>query len=136
MSCYRYKTNSARHFLLRRQTFSKLLFKTIFSLQQVQQKFMVANKQIDPKILLIYSVKNFLYVCVCVFVLLPLLFPSRGGRKQALSFECKIDQGDYTTWIFLAGIYLLKVNNRKTRTRCEICSKLTIKKPERRLTSF
>ena len=29
-----------------------------------------------------------------------------------------------------AGIYLLKVNNRKTRTRCEICSKLTIKTPE------
>ena len=25
------------------------------------------------------------------------------------------------------GIYLLKVNNRNTRTRCEICSKLTIK---------
>ena len=32
-----------------------------------------------------------------------------------------------------AGIYLLKVNNRNTRTRCEICSKLTIKKPERRI---
>ena len=30
-----------------------------------------------------------------------------------------------------AGIYLLKVNNRNTRTRCEICSKLTIKTPER-----
>ena len=29
-----------------------------------------------------------------------------------------------------AGIYLLKVNNRSTRTRCEICSKLTIKTPE------
>ena len=27
----------------------------------------------------------------------------------------------------LGGIYLLKVNNRNTRTRCEICSKLTIK---------
>ena len=27
---------------------------------------------------------------------------------------------------FPAGIYLLKVNNRNTRTRCEICSKLTI----------
>ena len=26
-----------------------------------------------------------------------------------------------------AGIYLLKVNNRNTRTRCELCSKLTIK---------
>ena len=30
------------------------------------------------------------------------------------------------------GIYLLKVNNRNTRTRCAICSKLTIKTPERR----
>ena len=31
-----------------------------------------------------------------------------------------------------AGIYLLKANNRNTRTRCEICSKLTIKLPEQR----
>ena len=30
------------------------------------------------------------------------------------------------------GIYLLKVNNRNTRIRCEICSKLTIKIPKRR----
>ena len=30
------------------------------------------------------------------------------------------------------GIYLLKVNNRNTRIRCEICSKLTIKAPEQR----
>ena len=30
------------------------------------------------------------------------------------------------------GIYLLKVNNRNIRTRCEICSKLAIKTPERR----
>ena len=29
------------------------------------------------------------------------------------------------------GINLLKVNNRNTRARCEICPKLTIKKPER-----
>ena len=28
------------------------------------------------------------------------------------------------------GIYLLKVNNKNTRTRCQICSKLTIKAPE------
>ena len=27
--------------------------------------------------------------------------------------------------------YMFKVNNRNTRTRCEICSELTIKKPER-----
>ena len=30
-----------------------------------------------------------------------------------------------------ANIYLLKVNNRNTRKRCETCSKLTIKTPER-----
>ena len=30
------------------------------------------------------------------------------------------------------GIYLLKVNNKDTRTRCEIRSKLTIKTPEQR----
>ena len=35
-----------------------------------------------------------------------------------------------------AGIYLLKVNNGSTRTRCEICSKLTIKIPEWRHASF
>ena len=29
-----------------------------------------------------------------------------------------------------AGIYLFKVNNRNTRTKCEICSQLTIKTPE------
>ena len=31
-----------------------------------------------------------------------------------------------------AEIHLLKVKNRITRTRCEKCSKLTIKTPERR----
>ena len=30
-----------------------------------------------------------------------------------------------------ANIYLFKVNNRNTRKRCEIWSKLTIKTPER-----
>ena len=32
----------------------------------------------------------------------------------------------------LAGNYMFKVDNRNTRTRCEICPKLTIKTPERR----
>ena len=32
---------------------------------------------------------------------------------------------------FQASFCLLKVNNRNTRTRCEICSKLAIKTPER-----
>ena len=30
------------------------------------------------------------------------------------------------------GVYLFKVNNRNSRTRCKICSKLTTKAPERR----
>ena len=30
------------------------------------------------------------------------------------------------------NIFLFKVNNRNTKKRCEICSKLTIKAPERR----
>ena len=34
---------------------------------------------------------------------------------------------------FPANIYSLKANNRNTRKRCEICFKLTIKTPERRV---
>ena len=33
---------------------------------------------------------------------------------------------------FPADIYLLKLNNRNTREKCELCSRLTIKTPERR----
>ena len=35
-----------------------------------------------------------------------------------------------------AGNYMFKVNNGNTRTRCEICSKLTIKIPEWRRAAF
>ena len=31
-----------------------------------------------------------------------------------------------------AGNYMFKVNNKNTSARCEVCSKLTIKTPERR----
>ena len=41
-------------------------------------------------------------------------------------------QVSMVTTIIPAGIYLLKVNNRNTRTRCEICLELTMKTPERR----
>ena len=33
--------------------------------------------------------------------------------------------------IYPVGNYMFKVGNRNIRTRCEICSKLTIKIPER-----
>ena len=38
---------------------------------------------------------------------------------------------EFSRW-FPAGIYLFRVKNRNSRTICEICSKLTIKTPERR----
>ena len=47
----------------------------------------------------------------------------------------KFDQNKYTNSknrIRPGGICMFKVNNRNTRARCEICSKLTIKTPERR----
>ena len=34
--------------------------------------------------------------------------------------------------IYPAGNYMFKVNNKNTKTRCEIYSKLTVKIPERR----
>ena len=36
------------------------------------------------------------------------------------------------TYLSFLSFELFKVNNRNTRKRCEICSKLTIKTPERR----
>ena len=42
----------------------------------------------------------------------------------------KIKLNSITFNNYPAGNYMLKVNNRNTKTRCEICSKLTIKTPE------
>ena len=44
----------------------------------------------------------------------------QGTRKMICGSRC-----------FSANIYLLKVDNRNTRKMCDICSKLTIKTPER-----
>ena len=52
---------------------------------------------------------------------------------QISSFLSFYDKNNLITKISAnipAGNYMLKVNNRNTRTRCEICSKLTIKTPE------
>ena len=47
---------------------------------------------------------------------------------KIIVFQCALNLNSYST--IPAGIYLLKVNNRNARTRCEICSKLTIKIPD------
>ena len=50
-------------------------------------------------------------------------------KIKLLDTENKLLKDDIKNKQNPAGIYLLKVNNRNTRTRCEICSKLTIKIP-------
>ena len=54
----------------------------------------------------------------------------RTDHREDLNMELKRIKG------YPAGIYLLKANNRNIRARCEICSKLTIKIPERRLVTL
>ena len=44
----------------------------------------------------------------------------------------RVNNKDTRTRWCPANIYLFKVNNKKTRKRGEICSKLKIKTPERR----
>ena len=53
---------------------------------------------------------------------------------QAMTYTnvMSTDKEDSKLYMSPAGIYLLKVINRITRTRCEICSNLTIKIPEQR----
>ena len=54
------------------------------------------------------------------------------GEKELYSiqesFYNKVVEAKNIVSLYAAGIYLLKVNSRK---RCEICSKLAIKTPER-----
>ena len=49
------------------------------------------------------------------------------------TFQCAIGITFTSHFAFYtAGIYLIKISNGNTSKRCEICSKLTIKTPERR----
>ena len=66
--------------------------------------------------------------------------PSHSKQLQEVVFSRKLTRHDIllsssitrVTRVPPAGNYVLKVNNRNTRARCEIYSKLTIKTPERR----
>ena len=69
------------------------------------------------------------------FVLLDATYKTAKGALTLFFLFVKTDVHFQVSTV-LAGIYLLKVNNRNTRTRCEIYSKLTIKAPERRLELF
>ena len=66
---------------------------------------------------------------VLVFPLLTLFFMKMYLYWQLVRYS--IPEENFKGWN-PANIYLVKVSNRKTRKICEICSKLTIKIPERR----
>ena len=44
----------------------------------------------------------------------------------------KLNYTNFGNGLSPAGNYMFKLNNKNARTRCEICSKLTIKTPKRR----
>ena len=54
------------------------------------------------------------------------------GMKYQCPVSCYFYKVTFQTEAHPTGIYLFKVSNRNTRTRFEICSKLTIKTPELR----
>ena len=54
---------------------------------------------------------------------------SKRFYDKKIHYECP-------TGSYPAGIFLFKVYNRNTRTKCEICSQLKIKTPERRQNNF
>lgn len=47
-------------------------------------------------------------VCVCIFSLCPLLFPSSGLKIHILGSECKNDQANFTDWMSLLSSISLK----------------------------
>ena len=55
------------------------------------------------------------------------------AKNSITMFEMVLSK---TLEIIPVNNFLFKINNRNTRKRCEICSKLKIKTPERRHTSF
>ena len=67
--------------------------------------------------------KKFLQTLFCLFLKSSKAFSvslNRKGYQMLDSNDCSTDN------------YMFKVNNRNNKTRCKICSKLTIKTPERR----
>ena len=68
---------------------------------------------------------------------LKLLYAVILAIAQGVHFFIQTFRSSHSSFIIPADINLFinlfKVHNRNTRTKCEICSKLTIRTPERRL---
>ena len=66
----------------------------------------------------------------------PFIYNRKNQKTKSFSDVFNVNRKGTLVWnesnfTSPAVIYLLKVNNRSTWTRCEICSKLTIKTPGR-----
>ena len=88
----------------------------IFKLFNIYSDLLKLNLSVRLKTLLTKSTFYHFFIILCVL---------------GVAGACFM-MSSYQNTIFPAGIYLLKVNNRNTRTSCEVCSKLTIKTPELR----
>ena len=47
-------------------------------------------------------------ISVCVFVSRHVLFPSRRDSMRTLASECKIDEADFTDWLFFLPSNLIE----------------------------
>ena len=85
----------------------------------VLKKFSLSNKNALIKISIVYNDSELLHLSSETLGLKATLVLQLLAMFHVKSF--------LSHSIHPVGIYLLKVNNRNTKTRCEICSKLTIK---------
>ena len=67
---------------------------------------------------------NFFYVLIDRQKVIKSLLPASKNAENTSVHDRKVN--------YPADIYMIKVNNRNTRTRWDICSKLTTKTPNRR----
>ena len=104
----------------------------------IPKYFLTINKaEFDVLQVTLERFKNSMMTWLSFFIIVlsfPILLDSGDKFNVHKSFRRCAGRSLNVLCTFPAGIYLLKFNNRNTntRTRCEICSKLTIKTPERR----
>ena len=122
-SIYQLKVNN-RNTSTRCETFSKLIIKTPERRHWRRSGVFIVNLEYISHLVLVFLLLTLnMQFPAGVFVNLAQFEKRRFDKILLIS----LTQNKYP-----AGIYLLKVNNRKTRARFETCSKLTIKTPERR----
>ena len=137
-----YKVISYKEFLK-----SEICFKFSFMSNAVDQRSGIVHlerMQIFRKITIFYP-NTHTFICILYFIyrliwnswtvlgndsfLMKFQSFTQISRSRMLLHSIFFKNLPWKGWIYLpAGIYLLKVN-KNTRTRCEICSELTIKIP-------